>query len=293
MSARFGAEARALGGVGRAGMAGSALVTSAFSRTTGRSGGALSTRGGRVCARAGGTSARACTSFLSASGVSAAARIGAGTCGADWLPGCLRGGSRDGDLVASSAFGSGAAVADELGSGGRMDLRGVSGSAAPCPPGRNLAGISTWVSRAAVAAADTAPARRTHHLGRDRLRARLAHAAGLRTRRLRGLRLRSRSGGDRGCGTWAVAGAREQAFRREADGAATGGARDRAASAASFCSSTAEGGSHTSRHMRSSTVLRARRDRRLGRHRAPRRDVVVGIDAYTRLTVANVRLRQS
>ena len=45
-AACFGAEARAPGGVGRAGVAGSARATSAFSRKTGRSG-ERSMRGGR------------------------------------------------------------------------------------------------------------------------------------------------------------------------------------------------------------------------------------------------------
>ncbi len=165
-----------------------------------------------------------------------------------------------------------------------------------------MAGISTWVSKAGGAAAGCsppAPVRTTSAETDSALGWRTlpdcarADSAGFAAGDCTAVAAAAAGGVE----TAAAAGAAAPPGAATAAGCAlairaASAAIIRAASAAIFCSSTAEGGSHTSRHMRSSTVLRATA---IGASAATgsSRTMLSSASTYTRLTVANVRLRQS
>ena len=209
------------------------------------------------------------------------------------------------------------------GKGGRMDLRGADASVlADAPPGRNFAGISTCVSNGGSAAcpADGAgsgvsPARissggaagsgRAAASGAgvtvpdcvrvaDGVAGSVALAGGI------GAAAGVGAGGAEAGATDAEAGAAGSgvagcgAAGVVADPAAAdaGAAASFAASLASFCRSAAEGGLHTSRHMRSSTELRATASG-VWSGTDSSRTMLSSLSTYTRLTVTKARLRQS
>ncbi len=288
---RRGRRARSAASVAPGWQAGSGHERLAHDRTL--RGGALSTRGGRVCARAGGTSARACTSFLSASGVSAAARIGTGTCGADWLPGCARGGSRDGEFAAGSAFGSGQRSSPRWAAAENGLARGL-GLRGPLPARQELGrALDMGLEVAGRCGRLAAPARRTHHLGRDRLR-----AAGARCRTARAPTPRASAAqpqrgrsGLRAPGP--SQGARERAFRRERPMAPPPAARSRPGPPRPPASAARPPGWGRTPRATCARKPCCAPPRSVPRPTRSSRTMLSSVSTYTRLTVANARLRQS